>query len=56
MFAHSFAFEKFSITDGYADKAKYVSHGLDSRLKDKVHREYKNEYKKKNGIEETEDD
>jgi hypothetical protein len=44
MFAHSFAFEKFAMTDSYPDKASLVNITLDQKLKDSVISEYKEAY------------
>jgi hypothetical protein len=36
MFAHSFSYDKFVMTDSYADKEKEVQASLDARLKDTI--------------------
>lgn len=47
MFAHSFSYEKFAMTDSYAEKATMVNLSLDTRLKEAIINEHKEEYLKK---------
>lgn len=59
IFAHSFSFEKFALTDSYEDKASLVNIGLDAKLKEAIIREHKLAYlkaeDKKNGTHTAED-
>lgn len=58
MFAHSFSYEKFAMTDSYPDKASLVNIGLDQQLKDAIIKEHRLGYLRaqdaKNGTNEAE--